>query len=61
MRAKLLEDIGLIKQISEEKLSDKWLIEAINQTKNWQNNKQNNLNINGAKNTANLLASLVFK
>ena len=61
LRAKLLEDRGLIKQISEEKLSDKWLIEAINQTKNWQNNKQNNLNINGAKNTANLLASLVFK
>ena len=61
LRAKLLEDRGLIRQISEEKLSDKWLVEAINQTKNWQNNKQNNLNINGAKNTANLLASLVFK
>ena len=61
LRAKLLEDRGLIKQISEEKLSDKWLVETINQTKNWQNNKQNNLNINGAKNTANLLASLVFK
>ena len=54
-------DSSLIKQISEEKLSDKWLVETINQTKNWQNNKQNNLNINGAKNTANLLASLVFK
>ena len=61
LRAKLLEDRGLIKQTSEEDLSDKWLVQAINQMENWQKNKLSNLNINGAKNTANLLASLVFK
>ena len=61
LRAKLLEDRGLIKQTSEEDLSDKWLVQAINQMENWQKNKPSNLNINGAKNTANLLASLVFK
>ncbi len=61
LRAKLLEDRGLIQQISEENLSDKWLIDAINQTENSQENKQSNININGAKNAANLLASLVLK
>ena len=59
LRAKLLEERGLLRQIPETCLTDKMLINSVNDTRNECRGKSANIKMDGASKSAKLLASWV--
>ena len=57
LRVKLMEERGLIRQIPEARLSDKILIDTVNNTQNQKPSRNNRINLDGAIASANLVAS----
>ena len=57
LRVKLLEKRGFIHQIPESDLSDKSLIDVINNTQTQKRNKNISINLDGAIQSAKLVAS----
>jgi predicted glycosyltransferase len=57
LRVKLMEERGLIRQIPEARLSDKILIDTVNNTQIQKPSKNNRINLDGAIASANLVAS----
>ena len=59
LRAKLLEERGLLRQFPETCLTDKMLINSVNDTRNECRGKSANIKMDGASKSAKLLASWV--
>ena len=57
LRAKLMEERGLIHQIPETYLTDKALINSVNGTQNERRGKAITINLDGGNESARLLAS----
>ena len=57
LRVRLMEKRGLIRQMPESELSDKSLTDIVNKTQNQRRNKNISINLDGAIQSARLVAS----